>query len=179
MKKIHESKNIILEVELSKNISFDNVFGKLKFIIDNKNIVNEEENNLSYFYTDCESLKQVLKKNINIENELFSRENEQILSLWKEWENYNLNFDSTDEEPENVKFFDRNYFRTAHIFSSFFFDDIMIFYVIENDLIKFKYWNKLGGSKIYEINVNTSELINSIDSFLIFFNTTNNHLKNK
>jgi len=180
MKKIHESKNVKLEVELSKNISFDNIFGKLKFIIDGKDIAtNKEENNLSYFYVDCEYLKSALENNIDVENELFFLNNEEILSLWKEWENYKSNFDIIDEEPENVKLFDRNYFRTGNIFNSFFFDDIMIFYVTEIDYIKFKYWYKLNGSEIYEININKNELISSINSFLIFFNTTNNYFKNK
>jgi len=180
MKKIHKSKNVILEVELDSNNSFDNIFGKLKFVIDGKDIAtNKEENNLSYFYVDCKYLKSALENNIDIENELFFKNNEEILSLWKDWENYKSSFDITHEEPENVKLFDRNYFKTGNIFNSFFFDDIMIFYNIENDLIKFKFWYKLNTTEIYEINVNKSELISSINSFLIFFNTTNNYLKNK
>lgn len=180
MKKIHESKNIKLEVELDSNNSFDNIFAKLKYIIDGKDIAtSKEENNLSYFYVDCESLKSILENNISAENKLFFKENNEILFLWNEWENYKLNFDSLDEEPENVKFFDRNYFRTGNIFNSFFFDEIMIFYVIKNDLVKFKYWYKLNGSEIYEIIVNKDELISSLNSFLIFFNTINNDFKNK
>lgn len=80
MKKIHESKNVKLEVELSKNISFDNIFGKLKFIIDGKDIAtNKEENNLSYFYVDCKYLKSAFENNIDVENELFFLNNEEIL----------------------------------------------------------------------------------------------------
>lgn len=179
MKKIHESQNVVLEVELSRNISSDNLFGKLRWTINGKNIANEEENNLSYFYTDCETLKLILEKNTEVENPLFNKENEEILSYWREWENFKLHFDTICEEPENVKFFDRNYFKTGNIFNSFFFDDIMIFYVIGNDLIKFKYWYQLNGSEIYEISVHKNELISSIDSFLRFFNTTNQDLNNR
>ncbi|PTT68034.1 hypothetical protein, partial [Chryseobacterium sp. HMWF001] len=76
MKKIHESKNVKLEVELDSNNSFDNIFGKLKFMIDGKDIAtNKEKNNLSYFYVDCEHLKSILENNTNIENKLFSIEN--------------------------------------------------------------------------------------------------------
>lgn len=179
MKKIYESKNIVLEVELSKNISFNNIFGKLKFIINGKNIANDNENNLSYLYVDFESLKLLLEKNIKVENELFQRTNKEILFIWNEWENYNLNFDLTNEEDYNVKFFDRNYFKTSNIFNSFFFDDIMIFYIIEDNFLKFKYWYKLDGNIIYEANLNKEELINTINSFLSFFNSTNNYFKDK
>ncbi|UKB82436.1 hypothetical protein LF887_15635 [Chryseobacterium sp. MEBOG06] len=179
---IYNSKSIKLEVELSQNISFDNIFGRLNFTIHNQNLSNNEEANLAYLFVDFEYLKIRLEANEIIKNDLFYIADESILLYWKEWEIFmdSINIEETEEKKtENAIFFDRNYFRTGNIFSSFFFDDIMIFYVIENDLIKFKYWNKLCGSKIYEIGVNKSELISSINSFLTFFNTTNNYLKNK
>ncbi|MFN4364434.1 hypothetical protein [Chryseobacterium hispalense] len=180
MRKIHESTSIILGVELDSNNSFDNIFGKLKFIIDGKDIATDkEDHNLSYFYVDCKYLKSVLENNDNIENILFLKKNEEILSLWREWEDYKSNFDIATEESQNVKLFDRNYFKTGNIFNSFFFDEIMIFYITENDNIKFKFWYKVEGSEIYELKTSKAELLNCIKSFIDFFDVTNNYLKNK
>lgn len=178
MEKIYESENIILEVELCDNNSFDNLFGKLKFIIDGKDLANKDENNLSYFYVDLECLKLILEKNETIQNDLFYISNECILQYWKEWEIYikTITIENIERETtENADFFDRNYFKTGNVFTSFFFDEIMTFFILENDEVKFKYWDKSNGSKVYEAHARKSEFIDASDTFLNFFNSTNNY----
>ncbi len=177
---IYESKNLILEVELSHNNSFNNLFGTLKWIIDGRDIANKDENNLSYFYVDCENLKAILETNKTIKNDLFYLSDELILQYWKEWEDCKdlITEGFERESTENVAFFDRNYFKTGNILMSFFFDEIMIFYTLENNIIKFKYWYKQNGTEIYEIQVHKDILIACMSSFLTFFNDTNTALFN-
>lgn len=182
MEKIYESENIILEVELCEDNSFDNLFGKLKFIIDGKDLANKDENNFSYFYVDLECLKLILEKNETIQNDLFYISNEYILQYWKEWEIYmkTITIENIEgETTENADFFDKNYFKTGNVFTSFFFDEIMTFFVLENDEVKFKYWDKSNGSEVHEVHAKKSEFIDATDAFLTFFNSTNNYLKNK
>ncbi|MCS4300674.1 hypothetical protein [Chryseobacterium sp. BIGb0232] len=180
MNTIYESKNLVLEVELCHNNSFNNLFGTLKWIIDGRDIANKDENNLSYFYVDCESLKAILEANTTIKNDLFYISDALILQHWKEWEDF---MDLITEDPEiegteNVIFFDRNYFKTGNILTSFFFDEIMIFYTLENNIIKFKYWYKQNGTEIYEIQIQKDTLIACTSSFLAFFNDINRALFN-
>lgn len=169
MKKIFNSENIQLNLELNRNNSVNNIFGKLEFLIDGRNLSNSEENNLSYFYVDCESLKLMLEGNSKIENDLFLIQNQEILSLWQEWRNYNSGSSTEEDETENVQFFDRNFFKTGNPFKSYFFDEIMIFYVIEDRLIKFKYWNKLDPSTVFNIQTSKEHLIECLESFMSFF----------
>lgn len=180
MNTIYEAQNLILEVELSHNNSFNNLFGTLKWIIDGRDIANKDENNLSYFYVDCEYLKATLEANTTIKNDLFYLSDELILQYWKEWEDFKdlITEGSKKENTENIDFFDRNYFKTGNILTSFFFDEIMIFYSLENNIIKFKYWYKQNGTEIYEIQVYKDTLIACMDAFLTFFNDTNGALFN-
>jgi hypothetical protein len=171
---IFDHNDIKIAVELSEDSYKDNLFACLDFRLGDDRLSNNNENNLSFFFVDCEVLELFLDNHETIQNPLFDLVDSEIIRHFELWQKFS---DGTlvDEESSEVVFFNDNFFKNGRIFKSKFFDHLSIFFVADKTNLSFKYWDD-SNPMIRTYDIARHDFISALREFQIKFEELNNHL---